>query len=75
MEIFCDKPGVQFFTGNFLDSTDAGKGGTAYKQHNGFCLETQNFPDSIHQPDWPSMALSPGDKYRHAMVIRFSTKG
>ncbi|MCL4195585.1 MAG: galactose-1-epimerase, partial [Thermoguttaceae bacterium] len=67
-------PGVQFYTGNFLDGTETGKGGAVYQQYNGFCLETQNFPDSIHHDDWPSVVLRPGQTYRHVMVAKFSTR-
>lgn len=74
LELFCDKPGVQFYTGNFLDGTNVGKGGAVYKQYNGFCLETQNYPDSIHHADWPSVVLQPGQTYRHVMVARFSAR-
>ncbi len=74
MELYCDKPGVQFYTGNFLDGTETGKGGAVYQQYNGFCLETQNFPDSIHHDDWPSVVLRPGQTYRHVMVAKFSTR-
>lgn len=74
LELLADKPGVQFYTGNFLDGTNVGKGGAVYRQYNGFCLETQNFPDSIHQPEWPSVVLRPGEGYRHRMVVKFGTR-
>lgn len=74
LELFCDKPGLQFYTGNFLDGKNVGKGGAVYKQYNGLCLETQNYPDSIHHADWPSIVLRPGETYRHVMVARFSTR-
>ncbi len=74
IELFADKPGVQFYSGNFLDGTNVGKGGAVYKQYNGFCLETQNYPDSIHHLDWPSVVLRPGETYRHTMIVKFSTR-
>jgi len=74
IELSCDKPGVQFYTGNFLDGTNVGKGGAVYNQYNGFCLETQNFPDSIHRPEWPSVVLRPGQTYRHTMVVKFGAR-
>ncbi|MBI1317784.1 MAG: galactose-1-epimerase [Candidatus Hydrogenedens sp.] len=74
MEIYTTEPGIQFYSGNFLDGTFAGKSGKKYKQHDAFCLETQHFPDSINkdgQPGWPSVVLRPGQTYHHAIVHRF----
>ncbi|MFH1998454.1 MAG: aldose epimerase family protein [Planctomycetota bacterium] len=71
MEVYTTEPGVQFYTGNFLDGTLRGKGGIAYQQRHAFCLETQHFPDSIHRPDWPTTLLEPGETYHHLMVHRF----
>ena len=59
MEVLTTEPGVQFYTGNFLDGTVKGKGGAVYKQYSGFCLETQHFPDSPNQKDFPSVVLRP----------------
>lgn len=73
-ELSCNKPGVQFYTGNFLDGSHVGKDGAVYRKHHGFCLETQNFPDSIHHPEWPSVVLRPGETYRHVMVTRFTAE-
>ena len=77
MEVFTSEPGVQFYTGNFLDGVK-GKGGAVYKKHAGFCLETQKFPDSIHHlKDWPketSPIMGPGNPYHHVMIHRFSTQ-
>jgi aldose 1-epimerase len=73
MEVFTTEPGVQFYTGNFLDGTVKGKGGAVYKQYNGFCLETQHFPDSINHPNFPNTVLKPGDTYRSLTTYRFST--
>ncbi|MBN2593883.1 MAG: galactose mutarotase [Sedimentisphaerales bacterium] len=74
MEIYTDQPGVQFYTGNFLDGSITGKAGKVYKKHYGFCLETQHFPDSPNKPDFPSVALRPGQKYTTETVHKFSTK-
>jgi aldose 1-epimerase len=74
MEILTDQPGVQFYTGNFLDGSLKGLSGKPYPKYGGFCLETQRFPDSVNQPQWPSIILRPGETYQHEMVIRFSTR-
>jgi len=74
MEIHTDQPGIQFYSGNFLDGTVKGKGGVAYKKHYGFCLETQHYPDSPNKPDFPPVVLRPGEKYTHTMIHKFSTK-
>jgi len=71
MEIFTTEPGLQFYAGNFLDSTLRGKGGRIYHHRYGFCLETQHFPDSPNQPKFPSVTLKPGEKYRHKTVFLF----
>lgn len=73
MELLSTEPGVQFYTGNMLTgSIKNGKGGATYDKHSGLCLETQHYPDSIHQPDWPSVVLRPGETYRHVMLCRFT---
>ncbi len=74
MEVHTTQPGVQFYTGNFLDGTLTGKGGAVYRQHTGFCLETQHYPDSVHHPDFPSIILHPGQNYHHTTVHKFSTR-
>lgn len=71
MEVFTTEPGVQFYTGNFLDGSLTGKDGAVYHQYSGFCLETQHYPDSINQPDWPSIVLDAGEQYHHVVVYRF----
>ncbi len=71
MELFATEPGIQFYTGNFLDGTAKGKGGAAYRRHAGLCLETQKYPDAVNKPGWPSPVLRPGETYRHLMVHRF----
>jgi aldose 1-epimerase len=74
MEIYTIQPGVQFYTGNFLDGSITGKAGKVYNKHYGFCLETQHFPDSPNKPDFPSVVLKPGDKYTTVTVHKFYTK-
>jgi aldose 1-epimerase len=74
MEMLTTEPGVQFYSGNFLDGSNKGKGGAAYKKHQGFCLEAQHFPDSVNHPDFPSMILKPGETYSQTTVYKFSTK-
>jgi aldose 1-epimerase len=71
MEISTDQPGIQFYGGNFLDGSVAGKGGVKYAHRTALCLETQNFPDAPNQPDFPSAVLRPGMTYRHQMIHRF----
>lgn len=71
MDLLTTEPGVQFYTGNFLDGSLKGKGGAVYRKHQGFCLETQHFPDSVNKPEWPSVILRPGQTYRHVMVHQF----
>ena len=74
MEVFTTQPGLQFYTGNYLDGTLCGHGGIYYTQHAGFCLETQHFPDSVNQPEFPSTILRPGGTYRHTTIYKFSTR-
>jgi len=74
MEIYTDQPGLQFYSGNFLDGSVTGKDGVAYRKHGGFCLETQRFPDSPNKPNFPSPVLRPGETYKHTMILRFSTR-
>lgn len=71
MEVWTTEPGIQFYSGNFLDGSLTGKGGVVYAKHTGFCLETQHYPDSINQPNFPSIVLSPGEVYRTTTVHRF----
>ena len=71
LEVASDQPGVQFYTGNFLDGTVIGKGGKPYPKRGAFCLEPQHFPDSPNRPDFPSVVLRPGETYRHTMVYLF----
>jgi len=74
MEVTTTEPGIQFYSGNFLDGTLTGKNNTTYKKHYGFCLETQHFPDSPNQPSFPSTILKPGDTYRSTTAYKFSVK-
>jgi aldose 1-epimerase len=74
MEILTTEPGLQFYSGNFLDGSNVGKGGHAYQHRTGFCLEGQHFPDSPNQPQFPSCILRPGEVYRQTKVYRFSAK-
>ena len=67
------EPGVQFYSGNFLDGSNVGVSGTAYGKHAGFCLETQHFPDSPNHPNFPSAVLRPRDSWRSATVFTFGT--
>lgn len=74
LEVYTTEPGVQFYTGNFLDGTIKGKGGKAYQQRYGFCLETQHFPDSPNKPAFPSTVLKPSHRFHSTTVFKFSNK-
>ncbi|MGL5074587.1 MAG: SMP-30/gluconolactonase/LRE family protein, partial [Waterburya sp.] len=74
MELHTNQPGIQFFSSNFDKLPTKGKNGVVYKRHQGLCLETQHFPNSINQPNFPSVVLRPGKIYRHVMVYKFYTK-
>ena len=71
MELWADQPGVQFYTGNFLKG-DEGKGGAVYVKHGGMCLETQDFPDAVHNPEFPTEIYRKGQVYKHYMLYKFS---
>ena len=73
MEVLTTQPGLQFYTGNFLDGTIHGKGGKVYGPRSAFCMETQHFPDSPNHPDFPTVVLKPGSQYRETTIYRFST--
>lgn len=73
MEVFTTEPGIQFYTGNFLDGSLSGKGAT-YSHRSGLCLETQHYPDSPNQPDFPSTVLRPGETYSTQTTYKFSVK-
>lgn len=74
MEVYTTEPGVQFYTGNFLDGSITGKGGRVYHRRSGFCLETQHFPDSPNKPQFPTVVLKKGAEYKSTTVFRFSTR-
>jgi len=74
MEVYTTEPGVQFYSGNFLDGTITGKQGHVYQQRSGFCLETQHFPDSPNRADFPSTILKPGQVYRSRTIYKFSVE-
>ncbi|MDE0107964.1 MAG: galactose mutarotase [Bryobacterales bacterium] len=71
MDVLTAEPGVQFYSGNFLDGHHIGKGGVAYQHRSGLCLETQHYPDSPNQPDFPSTVLRPGETYKTSTVYKF----
>ena len=73
VEVLTTEPGVQFYTGNFLDGTLV-SGSTSYEQHSGMCLETQHFPDSPNQPDFPSAVLRPGEKFISQTIFKFGVE-
>ena len=73
LEVLTDQPGVQFYSGNLLDGSLRGKGGVVYDKHAGLCLETQGFPDSPNQPDFPSTVLRPGERFTSRTVWSLST--
>jgi aldose 1-epimerase len=74
LEVETTEPGVQFYSGNFLDGSARGRGGVAYGHRSGFCLEPQHFPDSPNQPAFPSAILRPGERYASRTVYRFRTE-
>lgn len=74
MEVLTTEPGIQFYSGNFLDGTLVGKGGVTYRRRSGMCLETQHFPDSPNQADFPTTVLRPGETFRSETIYRFSAR-
>ena len=74
MECWTTQPGVQLYTGNFLDGSLTGIGGTKYVKNDGVCLETQHFPDSPNHKDFPTTTLKPGEKYHQVTVYKFSAE-
>ncbi len=74
VEVYTDEPGIQVYTGNFLDGTATGKGGVVYKRRTAVCLETQHYPDSPNKPQWPSVVLEPGQTYRSECIFKFSVE-
>ena len=71
MEVWTEKPGVQLYTGNFLDGTVPGKGGAVHQPRQAVCLETQFFPDSPNHPEWGDVLLRPGRRYDYTTEYRF----
>jgi aldose 1-epimerase len=74
MDVSTTEPGLQFYTGNFLDGTVQGKDGKTYVRRGAFCLETQHFPDSPNHPDFPSTVLKPGQQFHSTTIYKFSTR-
>jgi len=74
MEVWTTEPGMQFYTGNFLDGTLTGIDGKVYQQRYGFCLETQHYPDSPNQPKFPSTVLRKAGRYHTVTVYKFSVR-
>jgi len=72
LECLTDQPGCQFYTGNFIPANDSlkGKEGAVYRKHGGFCLETQKFPDSVNQPNFPNSVVRPGEVYKHTVLYK-----
>ena len=74
MEVFTTEPGIQLYTGNFLDGKVSSHGGVVYNQHAGLCLETQHFPDAVNHANFPSTILRPGESYKSTTIYKFGTK-
>lgn len=74
MKVFTEEPGIQFYSGNFLDGSLEGPDGTPFVQHAALCLETQHFPNSPNEPDFPSTILEPGETYQTTTIYQFSTR-
>ncbi|XP_038999388.1 galactose mutarotase-like isoform X2 [Hibiscus syriacus] len=73
LNLWTNAPGMQFYTGNYVNEV-VGKGGAVYNKHAALCLETQGFPNAVNQPNFPSVVVQPGSKYRHTMLFEFSTE-
>ena len=74
LEVYTNEPGIQVYSGNFLDGKAVGKKGIAYNQHAGICLETQKYPNSPNVKAWPSPYLNPGETYHSVCKFAFSVK-
>jgi aldose 1-epimerase len=74
LEVLSTEPGLQFYTGNFLDGTITGKGGWTYQFRNAFCMEPQHYPDSPNKPEFPSVVLKSGETYKNTIVFRCSVE-
>ena len=73
MDVYTTEPGIQFYSGNFLDGSLVGKRGVRYKKYAALCLETQRYPDSPNHPNFPSTVLRAGEAYKEATIYRFTT--
>jgi aldose 1-epimerase len=74
MDVYTTQPGIQFYSGNYLDGSAKGKNGKSYGRRSAFCLETQHFPDSPNKPQFPSTVLKPDQRYSQTTIYRFSTR-
>ena len=74
LEVYTNEPGIQVYTGNFLNGTVTGKKGIVYNQRTGICLETQHYPDSPNKPQWPSVMLEPGKVYQSTCIYKFGVQ-
>jgi aldose 1-epimerase len=74
MEVLSNEPGLQFYSGNFLNGSNKGKGGWVYQRRSGFCMEPQHFPDSPNQPSFPSVVLKPGQVFHNTIIYQFSVQ-
>jgi aldose 1-epimerase len=74
MEVLTTEPGIQLYTGNFLDGSCVGKSGRPYGRRSGFCLETQHFPDAPNHDNFPSIVLRPGETCKTTTIYKFSTR-
>ena len=74
MDVYTNEPGIQIYSGNFLDGTATGKKGITYQKRAAVCLETQKYPDTPNKPDWPSAYLKPGEKYTSRCIYKFSVQ-
>ncbi|TAL64971.1 MAG: hypothetical protein EPN88_10165, partial [Bacteroidetes bacterium] len=74
LEVITDQPGMQLYTGNFLDGTKTGHGGKPFNYRSGLCLESGHYPDSPNHPDFPSTVLNPGETFKSTTIYRFSVK-
>jgi len=74
LDVYTSEPGMQVYTGNFLDGTMTGKRGIVYNKRSAICLESQKYPDSPNKPEWPSPYLKPGEKYTSRCIYKFSVR-
>jgi aldose 1-epimerase len=74
MDVYTDQPGIQLYSGNFMNGQETGISNKPLKYRSAFCLETQHFPDSPNKPDFPPITLNPGETYRHTCIYKFSVK-